>query len=225
MSKQQLRWEVDEWRERLRDRDPEAWGLVYSECLRVCRSLLRGWPSSEVDPEDAAHIVFKELLEQLDSWEEVRSFISLVQQRARWRCVDLMRGALRERGRREAPPQSDDGPGRSMIEQLPAAPSPTLAIDDLAELPVTSDPARAAVYQALHGCIAKLKPVDREILSLKLIGRENAEIAPMLSPPLQANNVAQRYFRVIHKYLPICLDRGGFSPDAIERIWGVKGAA
>lgn len=225
MSKQQPPWESEEWRERLHNRDPEAWECVYRECVRVCRSALWDWPLSEIEPEDAAHITFKELLEQIDSWDGVQPFITFAQRRARWRCIDLMRVALSERGRRESQIQSHDGQLRSAIELVPAEPSPTVVTDDLVDLPLTDDPAKAAVYRTLHGCIDTLKPVDREILTLKLLGRENVDIAPMLTPPLQANNVAQRYFRIIHNHLPTCLDRGGFSSDVIERIWGMKGAA
>jgi RNA polymerase sigma factor (sigma-70 family) len=217
-------WPPDEWYHRLREHDPEAWQYLYRSCLRRCRSILRDWPSAEIDPEDAAQQVFKEVIERLDTWDQVVSMQAFVHTRAKWRCQNLMRVALRERDRRVAVrTQNPFDPEASPLDQLPAPAAITQALADLEQLPQTTDAAKAHVYAVLHACIKQLKAVDQAILALWMQGTQPAQISPALQPPRTTNYVSVHLHRMQQKYLPTCLERNGIALAEIMRIWGTQG--
>lgn len=214
----------DELYRRLREHDQEAWQYLYRSCLSRCRSILRDWPSAELDPEDAAQLVFKEVIERLDTWNQVESIQAFVHTRAKWRCQNLMRAALREREHR-APVRSQHPAAPAAIDLLPAPAAITQALTDLDHLPQSNDPAKAHVYSALQACIQQLKAVDQAILALWMQGAQPAQISPALQPPRTPNYVQVHLHRMQRKYLPTCLARNGLALTEIMRIWGTQGSS
>ncbi|PDW01354.1 RNA polymerase sigma factor [Candidatus Viridilinea mediisalina] len=217
-------WPPAEWYRRLRDRDPQAWTLLYNKCKSLCHSMLRGWPASELEPDDVAQHVFKEVWEHLDEWDHVQSFSAFVQQRAQWRCKSQMQKALTERHRRvqDRSLSADADERTPLLERLAA---PDVIVQSFEQAPEHIEPTKAPVYSALQSCIQQLKPVDQRILALWMQGAQHSEIAPLLIPPRSTNSVQVRFHRMVKNYLPRCLRNNGISETEIIRIWGWKGLA
>ncbi len=221
MPPQQPAWSPAEWRQRLRNRDKEAWDILYPSCKRVCLSLLHGWASAELDPEDVTHHVLAEVLERLDDWDHVQSIQTFVHQRARWRCMNAMRAALSERGQRvrEYPRAAEQAEYTPLLERIPA---PEALTQGDAALAAEREAVKAPVYAALHQCVAQLKPIDQRILDLRMEGTTAAEIAALLIPPRSKSMVEVRYHR-LKKKLVACLLSKGVIQSELMRGWGWKG--
>ncbi|RRR70334.1 MAG: sigma-70 family RNA polymerase sigma factor [Candidatus Viridilinea halotolerans] len=222
MPPQKPTWSPEEWRQRLRNNDEEAWAIVYPACKRVCLSLLHGWPNAELDPEDMTHHVLAEVLERLDEWDHVQSIQAFVQQRARWRCISQIRAALSEREQRvrEYPQAFDQDERPPLIERIAAPAAPTQS-DEASSAVVEA--AKAAIQAALQHCVAQLSPLDQRILALRMEGVTSAAIGAQLMPPRRKNTVEVRYLRLKKHKLFDCLLSKGITKAAIVRLWGWRG--
>lgn len=217
-------WPPEEWIARLRTSDAEAWQWVYTWCTTTCKAVLSTWP--DIEWEDVALQTAQEVLEQIDTWDHVRSLEAYVKQRARWLCIGAMRAAQRERKHTStARVVDEDGIERPLIELLPTPDMMSRVIETLDDAPESDDPYKAQVYSALQRCIEKLKPTKRALLALRLDDWPFGQIANNLTPPITEGYAKVMFGRIIKQELPTCLARNGFAASDIARIWGSKGIA
>lgn len=182
-----------DWIALIRRRDTQAISDVSQICMRACIWHFRDW--TEIDPRDAVMDALIKLIVAVDRPDfRIRSsFEGYAYQTASRHCFDIKRRIRRERELFQAtPPEA--------LAQIPQH-----APED--EPDATQ---RAALYQALRDCIARLPLDDQRLIiwSGERVGP--SAIALELGPPATANNIGVRLHR-IRKSIKGCMEAGGLS--------------